>query len=95
MSDKHGKTTYTVHEEDNVDDEKSNSLMNGEKESYFDKPKTTSTKRLTLSSGPQKLLKLSTTNAAPLTCCAISPNSRWIAYSTDTKFRIFKFTNVS
>lgn len=52
-------------------------------------------RRLGLFEGPKLMVRLTTPSNLPLVCYAVSPNSKWIAFSTDKHFRIFKFTTVN
>lgn len=52
-------------------------------------------RRLGLFEGPKLVVRLTTPSNLPLVCYAMSPNGKWIAFSTEKHFRIFKFTMVN
>ncbi|XP_037819105.1 U3 small nucleolar RNA-associated protein 4 homolog [Lucilia sericata] len=51
----------------------------------------TKTKFLSLDTVPEKLLELKSKNAEAIVCAALSPNGRWLCYSTQKEIRLFQF----
>lgn len=93
-------SSYSIQEVNSTDCENKDAVngfskTNGEKETnHVENENVNIGRRLKLFEGPKLIVRLSTPKQAPLVCYAISPNHKWIAYSTETHFRIFKFSNV-
>ncbi|XP_077300412.1 UTP4 small subunit processome component l(3)72Dn isoform X2 [Arctopsyche grandis] len=91
-------SSYSIQEDENAECENAGIVngfgkTNGEKETNdVESENVNIGRRLKLSEGPKLIVRLSTPQQTPLVCYAISPNNKWIAYSTETHFRIFKFS---
>ncbi|XP_065359692.1 U3 small nucleolar RNA-associated protein 4 homolog [Calliphora vicina] len=49
------------------------------------------TKSLTIDTVPEKLLEFKSKNEEHIVCAALSPNGRWLCYSTQKEIRLFQF----
>lgn len=59
------------------------------------KQNSTSSEHLQLVQNPIKLLELKSRYDEHIVCAALSSDSRWLAYSTDSLIRIYTLNNVS
>lgn len=64
---------------------------NGKQELGQESSESSTSKLLALDTVPEKLLEFKSRNEERIVCSTLSPNGRWLCYSTHTEIRLFHF----